>query len=201
MKRLLNTLFVTTQGTYLSKQGDTVVVSHEQETKLRVPIHNLGSIVCFGNVGCSPFLMGFCGEQNVTLSFLTENGRFLARVHGPVNGNVLLRKEQYRRSDDAGASALIARSLVTAKLANGRIVLQRAQRDRQDLQHSPAIGRALDGLWELIQAVKDENDLDESGALREPGPTPTLLSSICSSRPTRNSSSSRSVREDRRWIT
>jgi len=160
MKRLLNTLFVTTQGAYLSKQGDTVVVSHEQEVKLRVPIHNLGSVVCFGNVGCSPFLMGFCGEQNVTLSFLSENGRFLARVHGPVNGNVLLRKEQYRRSDDASASALVARSLITAKLANSRIVLQRAQRDREDLQHSPAIGKALDGLWELIQAVKDETDLD-----------------------------------------
>jgi len=160
MKRLLNTLFVTTQGAYLCKQGDTVCVNVEQETKLRVPIHNLGSVVCFGNVGCSPFLMGFCGEQNVTLSFLSENGRFLARVHGPVSGNVLLRKEQYRRSDDASASALIARSLITAKLANSRIVLQRAQRDREDLQHSPAIGKALDGLWELIQAVKDETDLD-----------------------------------------
>lgn len=160
MKRLLNTLFVTTQGAYLSKQGDTVVVSHEKEVKLRVPIHNLGSVVCFGNVACSPFLMGFCGERNVTLSFLTENGRFLARVHGPVNGNVLLRKEQYRRSDSAAASALVARSIVTAKLANSRIVLQRAQRDREDLQHSPVIGKALDGLWELIQAVKDETDLD-----------------------------------------
>ncbi len=160
MKKLLNTLFVTTQGAYLSKQGDTVVVSHEQEVKLRVPIHNLGSVVCFGNVGCSPFLMGFCGEQNVTLSFLTENGRFLARVHGPVSGNVLLRKEQYRRSDDPAASGLIARALVTAKLANSRIVLQRAQRDRDDLQHSPVIGKALDSLWELIQAVKDEGDLD-----------------------------------------
>ncbi|HNS21865.1 MAG TPA: type I-C CRISPR-associated endonuclease Cas1c [Sedimentisphaerales bacterium] len=160
MKRLLNTLFVTTQGAYLSKQGDTICVNVEQETKLRVPIHNLGSVVCFGNVGCSPFLMGFCGEQNVTLSFLSESGRFLARVHGPVSGNVLLRKEQYRRSDDASASALIARSLITAKLANSRIVLQRAQRDREDLQHSPAIGKALDSLWELIQAVKDEPDLD-----------------------------------------
>jgi CRISPR-associated protein Cas1 len=160
MKKLLNTLFVTTQGAYLSKHGDTVVVSHEQEVKLRVPIHNLGSIVCFGNVACSPFLMGFCGERNVTLSFLKENGRFLARVHGPVNGNVLLRKEQYRRSDDAPASALIARALITAKLANSRIVLQRAQRDHEDLQHSPTIGKALDSLWELIQAVKDETDLD-----------------------------------------
>ncbi len=160
MKRLLNTLFVTTQGAYLAKQGETVCVNVEQETKLRVPIHNLGAIVCFGNITCSPFLMGFCGEQNVTLSFLTENGRFLARVHGPVNGNVLLRKEQYRRSDIVPASALVARSIVTAKLANSRVVLQRAQRDREDLRDNPELDKAVEGLWGLIQAVKDETDLD-----------------------------------------
>jgi len=160
MKKLLNTLFVTTQGAYLSKKGDTVVVNHEKETKLRVPIHNLGSIVCFGNVSCSPFLMALCGERNVTLSFLTERGRFLARVQGPVSGNVLLRKEQYRRSDDTVASAPIARSVVTAKLANSRIVLQRAQRDRAELQDNPAVAKAIDDLWESIQAVKDESDLD-----------------------------------------
>jgi len=105
MKQLLNTLFVTTQGSYLSKEGDTVLVHQEQEVKLRVPIHNLGSIVCFGNVLCSPFLLGLCGERNVTISFLTENGRFLARVYGPVSGNVLLRREQYRRADDPATSA------------------------------------------------------------------------------------------------
>jgi CRISP-associated protein Cas1 len=160
MKKLLNTLFVTTQGSYLSKKGDTVLVSCDHETKLRVPIHNLGSIVCFGNVACSPFLMGLCGERNVTLSFLTENGRFLARVQGPVSGNVLLRKEQYRRSDDTIASGVIARSIVTAKIANSRIVLQRAQRDRQELQDDPALKKALDDLWTLIQAVKDEANLD-----------------------------------------
>ena len=123
MKKLLNTLFVTTQGAYLSKKGDTVLVNHEQEVKLRVPIHNLGSIVCFGNVLCSPFLLGLCGENNVTLSFLTENGKFLARVQGPVSGNVLLRREQYRQADDPASTARVARSVVTAKIANSRIVL------------------------------------------------------------------------------
>ena len=92
MKRLLNTLFVTTQGTYLARDGETVLVRVEKETKLRVPIHTLGGIVCFGQVSCSPPLMGLCGERNVTLSFLSERGRFLARVHGPVSGNVLLRR-------------------------------------------------------------------------------------------------------------
>ena len=72
----------------------------EQETRLRVPIHTLGGIVCFGQVSCSPFLMGLCGERGVALAFLTENGQFLARVQGPVSGNVLLRREQYRWADD-----------------------------------------------------------------------------------------------------
>jgi CRISPR-associated protein Cas1 len=155
----LNTLFVTTQGAYLSKKGDTVLVSQDHETKLRVPIHNLGSIVCFGNVSCSPFLMGLCGEKNVTLSFLTENGRFLARVQGPVSGNVLLRREQYRQADDPVASALIARSVVIGKIANCRVVLQRAQRDREELQGSAVLKKALGDLWALMQSVKDENDL------------------------------------------
>ena len=80
MKRHLNTLYVTTQGAYLAKDGETVLVRVEGETKLRVPLLNLDGIVCFGNVGASPFLMGACGKRGVTLSFLSERGRFLARV-------------------------------------------------------------------------------------------------------------------------
>src|SRR5689334_12607214 len=97
MKQLLNTLYITTQGAYLSKDGETVLVKVEHETRLRVPIHTLGSVVCFGQVACSPPLMGLCAERGVSLAFLSENGRFLARVQGPVAGNVLLRREQYRR--------------------------------------------------------------------------------------------------------
>lgn len=88
MKRLLNTLYVTTQGAYLARDGETVLVRADNETKLRVPIHTLGGIVCFGRVGASPSLMHMCGESGVTLSFLSERGKFLARVHGPVSGNV-----------------------------------------------------------------------------------------------------------------
>jgi CRISP-associated protein Cas1 len=100
MKKLLNTLFVTTQGSYLSKEGETVVVKVEKEVKVRIPIHTLSGIVCFGNVSMSPFLMGFCAEKDVSVSFLTEYGRFLARIKGPVSGNVLVRREQYRRADN-----------------------------------------------------------------------------------------------------
>jgi len=132
MKKHLNTLFVTTQGAYLAKEGESVVVRVEKETRLRIPVHTLGGIVCFGNVGCSPFLMGFCAERDVAISFLSEYGRFLARVQGPVSGNVLLRREQYRRADDMTISAEMARAVLTGKLANCRTVLQRALRDHSD---------------------------------------------------------------------
>ncbi len=157
MKHHLNTLFVTTPGTYLRKDGEAVVVSIERETKLRVPLHMLGGICCFGRVGMSPALMGRCAEAGVAITFLTEHGRLLARVQGFTSGNVLLRREQYRRADDLvrvlasdGSSgsghpngsarsdgqlegcASIVQPIVTAKLLNSRTVLLRALRDRPD---------------------------------------------------------------------
>jgi CRISPR-associated protein Cas1 len=105
MKHYLNTLYVTTQGSYLAKDGECVLVRVEGEDRLRLPIHGLGGIVCFGQVSCSPFLLGHCAENGVAVSFLTERGRFLARVQGPVSGNVLLRREQYRRADAPEPSA------------------------------------------------------------------------------------------------
>ncbi len=161
MKKLLNTLYVTTQGAYISRKGDTVLVSHERVAKIRVPIHNLGSIVCFGNVLCSPFAMGLCGENNVTLSFLTENGRFMARVHGPVSGNVLLRREQYRRADDPVSSAEIARSIVTAEIANSRIALQRTLRDRSELAGDRSLKTAVDDLQLYVTQLQEKAAVDE----------------------------------------
>lgn len=132
MKKHLNTLFVSTQGSYLSKDGECVLVRVEKEDKARIPIHTLGGVVCFGQVSCSPHLLGHCAENNVAVSFLTENGRFLARVQGPVSGNVLLRREQYRWADDPAHSAAVARFVLTGKLANARNVLLRAARDHGD---------------------------------------------------------------------
>ena len=129
MKTHLNTLFVTTDGAYLSKDGQAVAVKIERQTKLRVPLHNLDGIVCFGRVGCSPSLMGACGEEGVSLTFLTSTGRFQAAVLGFTPGNVLLRREQYRRADDPSATAAIARACIIGKLANFRTVLRRAVRD------------------------------------------------------------------------
>lgn len=129
MKQHLNTLFVTTDGAYLAKDGQSVVVRHEKETRLRVPLHNLDGVVCFGRVGLSPALMGACAEAGVSISLLTEYGRFRAAVVGFSPGNVLLRREQYRVADDEAKSCQVARSVVAAKIANARSVLMRAVRD------------------------------------------------------------------------
>lgn len=160
MKRHQNTLYVTTQGAYLAKDGEAVAVRIEKETKLHVPIHTLGSIVCFGQVSASPYLLGFCGERGVAVSFLTENGRFLARVEGPVSGNVLLRREQYRRADDDLASAAIARSILTAKIANSRTVLLRALRDRPESAGSEALRAASVTLAQHLSSLREDLPLD-----------------------------------------
>ncbi len=132
LRHLLNTLFVTTEGAYLSREGETVVVRVEKEERLRVPIHTLGGIVCFGHVSCSPPLMELCGERNVMISFHSGYGRFWARIQGPVSGNVLLRREQYRRADSETECSAIARSIVVAKVSNSRTVLLRAARDHPE---------------------------------------------------------------------
>ncbi len=160
MKKHLNTLFVTTQGAYLAKDGETVAVRIEREVKLRIPVHTLDGIVCFGNVGCSPFLMGFCAEKDVAISFLTENGRFLARVQGPVSGNVLLRREQYRRADDRKFSARLSRAFLTGKIANSRLVLKRALRDHGKKIDTEAVEDAAKRLNTSLARLQDELDLD-----------------------------------------
>ncbi len=161
MKQLLNTLYVTTQGAYLAKDGEAVAVRVEQETKLRVPIHTLGSIVCFGQVSCSPFLMGLCGESGVALAFLTENGRFLARVHGAASGNVLLRRQQYRWTDNQEQATAVARPVVMGKIANCRTVLLRASRERPDHAGAQEIEAAILRLGRLLETAAATAGLDE----------------------------------------
>ena len=160
MKKLLNTLFVTSQGAYLSKDGEAVRVQVDGETKLHIPIHTLDGIVCFGQVMCTPFLLGLCGQRNVTVSFLTTHGRFLARVHGPVSGNVLLRREQYRRADNPESSTGIARAIVAAKVANSRIVLMRAARERSEQPAAKTLSEAVIRLARLLGELNESVSLD-----------------------------------------
>ena len=160
MKKHLNTLFVTTQGAYLAKDGECVLVKVEREERLRLPIHTLDGIVCFGNVSCSPFLMGFCAERDVTVSFLTEHGRFLARVQGPVSGNVLLRRQQYRKADDPGFSAVMARAFVAGKVNNCRTIILRALRDHAEKVDGEALRAAGDRLSAILAQLQQCLSLD-----------------------------------------
>ncbi|MBW2033527.1 MAG: type I-C CRISPR-associated endonuclease Cas1 [Deltaproteobacteria bacterium] len=160
MKKHLNTLFVTTQGAYLAKEGETVIVRVERETRLRLPIHTIGGIVCFGNITCSPFLMGFCAERDVAISFLTERGRFLARVQGPVSGNVLLRREQYRSADNMNVSAQMAKSVLTGKLANCRTVLQRALRDHSAKLNADEVRAASKKIGYSLERIQSKQPLN-----------------------------------------
>jgi len=160
VKKHLNTLFVTTQGAYLSKEGETIVVKVDGEIKLRIPVHTIAGIVCFGNVSCSPYLMGFCAENDVAISFLSEHGRFLAKVQGPVSGNVLLRREQYRRADDLKFSAEVTKFILTGKLTNCRAVLQRALRDHAEKIEEQEVRTAVMRLNRLIESLNQDQSLD-----------------------------------------
>lgn len=129
MKRLLNILYVIGKNRYLSLDGENVVVSERQEEIGRVPLHNIQGIVTFGYTGASPALMGVCAERNIELTFMSANGRFLARVTGEVNGNVTLRKQQYRISENEEESIKLARNFIIGKVYNSRRILERAVRD------------------------------------------------------------------------
>ena len=132
MKKLLNVLYVTIQGTYLTLEGETVVVSVKGEKKAQFPLLNLQGLICFGNVLCSPFLLGACAEHGIAVSFLTANGRFLARIQGGVCGNVLLRRAQMLRAEDPVRRSQLAGLFLMAKILNSRTVLHRFLRDYGD---------------------------------------------------------------------
>lgn len=157
MRQHLNTLYVTTQGVYLSVERETIVVHLEDGQKHRIPLHLLEGLVCFGQVKMSPFLMSRCSEKGIGITFLTERGRFLAKVQGPVSGNVLLRREQYRRADDFGCSAAIARSIVVAKVISSRNLLLRFLRDHGE---STAVKNAANTMKSCLRRLGKELPLD-----------------------------------------
>ena len=129
MKPLLNTLFVNQDEAYLALDGGNVVVLRENRELARFPLHNFEQITTFGYTGASPALMRKCAEDNIALTFMTPEGRFQARVIGRMNGNVLLRREQYRRADDEEASLILARSFILGKIYNARWIIERMRRD------------------------------------------------------------------------
>jgi CRISPR-associated protein Cas1 len=129
MRRLRNTIYVTSPDAWLRKDGANLVVEIEGGERGRAPLHLLEGVVSFGRAGASPALLAACAEAGISLSYLTPEGRFLARVEGARTGNVLLRRAQFRAADDVASSTAIVRSIVAAKAANQRTVLRRALRD------------------------------------------------------------------------
>ena len=154
MKKLLNTLYVTSTDRYLALDGENVVVYEKQEEIGRVPLHNLEAIVTFGYTGASPALMAACAKHDIGLTFLSGSGRFLARVSGEVRGNVTLRKEQYRVSTVNDESIGIARNCILGKVYNAKWILERACRDYPLRLDGEKIKRKSGFLSESLKKIK-----------------------------------------------
>ena len=159
MRKLLNTLYVTTPEAYLSKDGLNVVVSVKQQEVFRIPAINIEGIVTFGYMGASPGLMKLCSDSGISLTFLSPNGRFVSRVQGATHGNVLLRKAQYALSDDEEWSLHVAQLMIAAKIQNYRNILRRYIRDYGDCQEVDAAVRVLDANKRYALHAEDKTKL------------------------------------------
>lgn len=160
MKKLLNTLYVTTENAYLSLDGENIVVEADGKTLGRVPLHTLESILTFGYIGASPALMGKCADMNKTLVFLKPSGRFLAKVTGKAYGNILLRREQYRICDDEQRSLSIAKNIISAKLMNSKSVVVRTTRDHSMRLDMDKFNRVSENLRDATVMAYNCDDAD-----------------------------------------
>ncbi len=162
MRKLLNTLYITSEDLFLSYSNENVLVNRGSEVLTRLPLLNLEGIICFSYAGATPALMGECAKRGIQLSFLTPNGRFLARINGMTQGNVLLRREQYRIADDEARSCLLARNMICGKLFNSRWVLERALRDhalRIDQARVKAVSEQLQRLGRQARTIAELDSL------------------------------------------
>lgn len=158
MKKLLNTLYVTSPDSYLSIDGENVVILNQEQEVGRIPLHNLEAIVSFGYRGASPALMGGCAGRNISLCFMSPQGKFLARVTGKTRGNVVLRKRQFEASEDEKTALGVAKNCILGKVYNSRWILERATRDHGISVDVEALKRAsglLQNSLEYIEACED----------------------------------------------
>jgi CRISPR-associated protein Cas1 len=160
MHQILNTLYVTTEPSYLHLDHDTLRVEVNGETKLQVPLQHLGAIVCFGDVLVSPALLRRCGEEGRSLVYLARNGHFVARVEGPTSGNVLLRREQYLASGDASRALAIARNIVGGKIQNARQVVLRAAREADKQEDTELLDGASREQAAVLARLEHAADID-----------------------------------------
>ena len=161
MRKLLNTLFVTPSNAYLSRDGENIVVLCDDKELLRVPAINLEQINCFSYLGASPALMRLCVDNNIALNFFSQHGRFLARVTGPVKGNILLKKKQFIYSNDTSESAKIAKHMLAGKFANCRQVLLRGIRDHPERVNIEKLQLAADHLKQSYDSLTDADNLED----------------------------------------
>lgn len=162
MKKLLNTLYVTSENSYLGLEGETIVVYDDHREVGRLPLHNLEGIVSFGYRGTSPALMGACAERNISLCYLSPQGKFLARVSGKTRGNVFLRQKQYTINKDESLSLEIAKNCITGKVYNARWVLERAVRDHAmqiDVESVRKASYQLKDSLEYIRSAESKEQL------------------------------------------
>ena len=155
-----NTVYIMAQGAYAHLDNDTLRIDIERETKLRVPLHHVGALVCFGNVLVSPFLMHRCADEGKAVVFLSQSGRFKARLEGPVSGNVLLRQAQHRRLASADFCLAVAKSCIAGKLKNCRQVLQRGARENGREEDSATLTPTADELGRALTRLEHAPDLD-----------------------------------------
>ena len=158
--QLLNTLYITTPETYLRLDNDTLRVEVAAETRLRVPLHHLTSVVCFGHTGLSAPLMHRLAESGIALVLLDDNGRFKARLEGAVTGNVLLRQAQFQRVADPAFTLDMARASIAGKIKNTRQVLQRGAREAKAEDEAKVLARLADDLAAALRALPEVKDLD-----------------------------------------
>lgn len=158
--QLLNTLYVTTPESYLHLDNDTLRIEIERETRLRVPLHHLSSVVCFGHVMISPILMHRLADEGKSLVLLDGHGRFKARLEGPVSGNVLLRQGQYRRATSADSCLAIAKSCIAGKLKNCRQVLLRGARETGRDEDNTTLAATADEFVRALARLEHVPDLD-----------------------------------------
>ena len=158
--QLLNTLYVTTPETYLRLDNETLRVELNRETRLRVPLHHLSAVVCFGHINLSAPLMHLLAERGIALVLLDDNGRFKARLEGAISGNVLLRQAQFQRVADANFTLDIARACVAGKIKNTRQVLQRGAREAKSDGEAKTLTRLADDLAASLRALPDVTNLD-----------------------------------------
>lgn len=169
MRQLLNTLFVTSEDIYLYLDGENVVARRDGQAVARYPLHTLQGIISFSYSGASPSLMGACAGRGIAFSFCTPNGRFLARISGENNGNVLLRRRQYRIADDPVQCCRIARSMIFGKLYNSRWSIERTCRDHAMRVDRAKLKSVCVQLHGLLSPVMEETSLDSLRGLEGTG--------------------------------